>query len=78
MLRKLIQWVGLSGILSGILLAGFLGTTASAVPKAYVKPKSKKLKVSEPLFPSSRNEPAADLAPKLSDATDVPKTQKQA
>lgn len=78
MLRKLIQWVCLSGILSGLLLAGFSGTTASAVPKAYVKPKSKKQKVSEPLFPSSRNEPAANLPPKPSDSTDVPKTQKQA
>ena len=78
MLKKFTKWLCVGGILPGVLLAGFLGTTAIAAPKPNAKAKAKKQKVSEPIFPSSRNEPAADLPPKPSDSTDVPKTQKQA
>lgn len=80
MLQKLTKWLCVGGILPGLLLAGFLGTTASAAPKPNAKSKAKAKKeiISEPIFPSSRGEPAADLAPKPSAPTDLPKTQKQA
>ncbi len=93
MLRNLTKWVCLSGLLQAVLLAGFLGATATAAPKAGVKSKSKKIKVSEPLFPasgpssgpaskpaskpSSDGQAAGDLAAKPSDSTDVQVTKKQ-
>lgn len=77
MLKKFTKWLCVGGILPGILLAGFLGTNAIAAPKPNSKAKAKKQKVSEPIFPSSRNEPAPDLATKPPDSKDVQKAQKQ-